>query len=408
MSNKEFSKDIVIQSNELLEAPLYNNVLQLKVFSKVIVAIRKNKDEEIYTFPVNELLETFEAGKNNYAYLKKECKKMFRVIDLSVPDKKGFHLSVLFTNIILTEKGFVSFKVNPELKPLILDLSKGKYTKYYLENISRLRGIYSIRIYELLKQYQKIGYRKIKIDDLKYFLAIDMKKYGRYNDLKRKVIIPSQKELEEKTDIKFTFEDIKTGRKITHIKFNILPNDNDFGQLESSEKILFDKLVKLGINKNKACLLCEQYSEERLKNNIRYVEEEIKKGKNKSNLGGFLISAITGDYYHQTDLFESDKEEEKRQEKKKKDKQKKVREQIKEKENNDKKNKKRKDIEGFLAIAGNEILVNIDTKFVDEYKKSLTIGKHLKEGVNLSQPIVKFEYYEFVFKNYMLKEALEV
>lgn len=402
MSNKKSQKEIVIQSNELLEAPLYNNALQLKVFSKIIVAIRKNKDEDTYTFPVNELLETFEAGKDNYAYLKQECKKMFRIIDLSDPDKRGFELSVLFTNIGLNEKGVVSFKVNPELKPLILDLSKGKYTKYYLENISRLKGIYSIRIYELLKQYQRIGYRKIKIDDLKYFLAIEIKKYGRYNDLKRKVVIPSQKELEEKTDIRFTFEDIKTGRKITHVKFNILPNS--VARLESNEKILFDKIVQLGVNKNQAQLLCEQYSEERLNNNIRYAEEEIKKGKKKSNLGGFLISAITGDYYNQTELFESDKEEEKRQEKKKKEAEKETKNKIKEKENNEKKNKKRKDIEEFLDIAGDEILRDIDTKFVTEFKKSITIGKYLKKGVDLSQPTVKFEYYEFVFKKYMIEE----
>lgn len=399
MPNKESSKEIVIQSNELLEAPLYNNALQLKVFSKVIVAIRKDENKESYAFPVNELLEEFEAGKDNYSYLKQECKKMFRVIDLSVPNKKGFHLSVLFTDIILSEKGLVSFEVNPKLKPLILDLSKGKYTKYYFENISRLKGIYSIRIYELLKQYQNIGYRKIKVDDLKYFLAIESKKYTKYSHLKARVVVPSQKELEEKTDIKFTFEDIKTGRKITHIKFNILPNN--VAKIESSKKVLFDKLVKIGVNKNKAHSICEQHSEERLKNNIRYVEEEIKKGKNKSNLGGFLISAIAGDYYNQTDLFENDKEEGKRQEKKKLDKEKEIKDRLKEQENNKNKNKKRKSIEEFLKISGYEILLDIDTKFIDNYKKSLTIGKHLKKGIDLTQPAVKFEYYEYVFKNYM-------
>lgn len=402
MPNKKSSKEIVIQSNELLEAPLYNNALQLKVFSKVIVAIRKDENKDVYTFPVNELLEKFEAGKDNYAYLKLECKKMFRVIDLSSPGKKGFHLSVLFTDIILTEKGLVSFEVNPKLKPLILDLSKGKYTRYYLENISRLKGVYSIRIYELLKQYQKIGYRKIDIKSFKYYLAIEENKYSRYNDLKRKIILSSQKELEEKTDIKFTFDEIKTGRKITHIKFNIL--SNNVGKLEYNKRILFDRLVKNGVNKNKAYSLCEQYSEEILKNNIKYAEEEIKKGKKKTNLGGFLISAITGDYYNQTELFESDKEEEKRQEKKKKDKEKEIKDQIKEKESNDKKNKKRKDIEEFLEIAGAEILTDINTKFITEFKNSMTIGRYLKNGIDLSKSTVKFEYYEFVFKNYIFKE----
>ncbi|BDR68557.1 hypothetical protein K144316041_p10600 (plasmid) [Clostridium tetani] len=53
------------------------------------------------------------------------------------------------------------------------------------------------------------------------------KSYNVYANLKNKVILQAQKELNEKTDIKFTFEEIKTGRKVTSIKFYIVCNKNN-------------------------------------------------------------------------------------------------------------------------------------------------------------------------------------
>ena len=47
------------------------------------------------------------------------------------------------------------------------------------------------------------------------------KAYSIYNNFKNKVILQAQKELAEKTDISFEFEEIKTGRKVTGIKFCI-------------------------------------------------------------------------------------------------------------------------------------------------------------------------------------------
>ena len=81
-----------------------------------------------------------------------------------------------------------------------------------------------MRIYELLKQYQKIGTRRIKIKDLREMLGIKPNEYKRYNDFKRFVLLPAKEELPDKTDIKFDFKEIKTSRKITDIEFNIYPN----------------------------------------------------------------------------------------------------------------------------------------------------------------------------------------
>jgi plasmid replication initiation protein len=45
-----------------------------------------------------------------------------------------------------------------------------------------------------------------------------------YQNVKNRILISGQREISSKTDISFEFEEIKTGRKVTSIKFQI--NDN--------------------------------------------------------------------------------------------------------------------------------------------------------------------------------------
>jgi len=52
-------------------------------------------------------------------------------------------------------------------------------------------------------------------------LGIDPKEYKTYNNLKRKVILVAHKEINEKTDIRFEFCEIKLGRKVNEIGFII-------------------------------------------------------------------------------------------------------------------------------------------------------------------------------------------
>ncbi len=115
----------------------------------------------------------------------------------------------------------LELRFNPDLKPQLL-LLKNNYTKYILKNICSLNSPNAIRIYELLKQYEYIGCRTIETIELKSMLGIQ-NKYKNFNDFKKYVIIPAQKEL-LKTDILFEFEEIKKGRRIDALKFNIFKN----------------------------------------------------------------------------------------------------------------------------------------------------------------------------------------
>ncbi|MBN4881771.1 replication initiation protein, partial [Providencia stuartii] len=75
---------------------------------------------------------------------------------------------------------------------------QGQFTKIVIKNVSTLKSVYSIRLYELLIQFKVIGDRLISIDDFRSMLGLDEKKYATVKSLNQCVIKPAIKELNQK------------------------------------------------------------------------------------------------------------------------------------------------------------------------------------------------------------------
>jgi plasmid replication initiation protein len=128
----------------------------------------------------------------------------------------------------------LTFTFAPSLKPLLLELQKhGSFTKYEFDNIKHLNSVYSVRIYELLKEYENFKreegkvFRVFEVNELKEKLDVS-DKYKNYNDFKKYVLIQAREEIHKRCDIYFEFEEIKKGRKISQIRFDIFkqPKNN--------------------------------------------------------------------------------------------------------------------------------------------------------------------------------------
>ena len=104
--------------------------------------------------------------------------------------------------------GYVEFTFDPALKPYLLHL-KSSFLKYQLKNIVQLRSTYSIRIYELLKQYEKIGERTFDLYELREILGLGVEEYKLYGNFKRYILQPAKREIPKKTDICFEFQEKK-------------------------------------------------------------------------------------------------------------------------------------------------------------------------------------------------------
>ena len=122
-----------------------------------------------------------------------------------------------------TETDDFTFSISDKLQEYLIQL-KEHFTKYSLSNIVYLNGN-AIRLYEVLKRYQYKGECEITVDKLKFYLGIE-NKYTKFYEFKRWVLIPSQKEIEQYTDIRFEFRPCKKEKKkILSLKFYIFENE---------------------------------------------------------------------------------------------------------------------------------------------------------------------------------------
>lgn len=127
------------------------------------------------------------------------------------------------------EKGYVNrrpydvvrCRLHDDLSPhlLKLDANFGVQELIYVLTIPRVRAQ---RLYEILLHDSWRGQRPdvtVETNLLQDYLGIE-KKYGRWQDLKR-LIKRHQDDIHKFTDLRFTFEGVKTGRSITHAAFTV-------------------------------------------------------------------------------------------------------------------------------------------------------------------------------------------
>jgi len=98
---------------------------------------------------------------------------------------------------VLRGEGIVEMEFSPYLKPYLLQLKK-RFTSYKLQDVIQLKSAYSVRIYELLKQYETLGQRIFTIDELRYILAIQENEYKLYHQFKQRILLHSQNEIKKK------------------------------------------------------------------------------------------------------------------------------------------------------------------------------------------------------------------
>ncbi|MCU5409023.1 replication initiation protein [Bacillus cereus] len=227
--------NIVSKSNTLIEANSRLNLVEQKMLLCLASNIEPNdRDFKTYTFPIRQFHDLLGlSGSTKYTELSKITKELLsKVIEIRAGEEL-IQVSWLSSAIYNRNKGTIDMRFDPLLKPFLLELSS-KFTSYRLANVVKLKSTYAIRIYELLKQYEDLKERTISLENLRYYLdAMDV--YPNYANFKQRVLKPSQKELEQKTDISFEFEEIKIGRKVQKIRFIIRSQkkkDNDLVRFE--------------------------------------------------------------------------------------------------------------------------------------------------------------------------------
>lgn len=321
MVSEPNEKSLVVKSNYLVEAPYKLSLQEQRVVFLMISMIKpEDKDFNFYRFSIKHFQQMVGVkGEGSYEKLKAITIKL-RKRDLIIhrPDGSELQTGWVSSADYMPGEGCVELCFDPKLKPYLLGL-KEFFTKYSLENVISLRKAYSIRIYELLKQYEGIGERNIKLEELKEILGIS-NEYKLYGHFKSKVLLPTQRELCKKTDICFEFVEVKARRKVVSIKFVIKANNNvkkdkpkERENLEGVNPELYLRLQSFFcLSSAQARKILKNYDEIYILEHLAMIEHEYQDGKVKK-LAPYTLKALKEDFRPKKSAFDQEKEEQKKQ-----------------------------------------------------------------------------------------------
>jgi len=238
------ANDLIVKDNRLIEAKYSLSKTQIKFIAYMASRIDKD-DMDFFTYEMklNTMLEVLEIERKNWKWLGRQLKELqTKLIAIQDDDEVMEYVALISYFKINTKGDTVEYRFDKAMKPFLLQL-QNNFTKLSLEKILNFDSSYTIRLYEiieqraaLLKKYknEKLINFEIELDELKEMLVgeynpktdkIEIKKsYSLFGSFKQKVLDAAHSELKLKGDYYFEYEPIKTGRKITSIKFTIMTN----------------------------------------------------------------------------------------------------------------------------------------------------------------------------------------
>ena len=342
---------LIKKSNNLIESRYKFDIWETRFFLSVLSQIRKDDEEfEVYRVWYKDVIKTFglKSG-DSYKYLRLAAQNLMGksfFLDYEengIKREKQYHI---LREIDYLKEGeevnapsneeYIDVTVEQKMKPLLIQLKKN-FTAYDLRNIVKL-GVYPVRVYELLKQYQSIGSRKLEIDEMKRMFEVT-EQYKLFADFFRWVIKPAVKEINKHTDLTISnVEKIKKGRRVVALQFFFHPKkDKELEEVrnavkpEDLEKMsqvkdtelyvsnettadeLFDKyhetIVKsFGVTASSFLSLLKNVDEEAIEKAIRVTRRAKANNDIKKNIAGFFVKALKEGY---TDPKEAERQKSK-------------------------------------------------------------------------------------------------
>ena len=219
MSHKN---SIVRKSNWLVTASykltLNEQRLVLAAIAKIPFDSQEVKRRVLIT--AKEMLDCFPdiGEKNVHKEMRDAIDNLWdRSIKVADPNRVDEFRWITAKSRYLKGEGRIGFSFSPEVLPYLQQL-KEQFTKYRLGDISSLKSVYSIRLYEMLIQFQNSGITLVDLQEFKERLGIS-DKYSDYLNLRRRIIEPAVKELNQKSHFNITFKGVREGRAIKNLEF---------------------------------------------------------------------------------------------------------------------------------------------------------------------------------------------
>ena len=226
------------------------STIQRKVFNLLIINARNTKPDKnhIYSISLNRLksyLGIPDNDKNN-THLKKRIEEIMKIVvkfDLFHKDTSYNWVAAPLLAGAQIKNGVLRYSFSHFLEEKLLNPNIFTVLNMYI--IKGLSSKYSIALYENIKDFSGSEFPEITLDLFRELMGVEKNKYKSISDLKKRVIEPAVKEINQKTDIFISYELRKEGRKYKYIKFFIKPSTKaDKKEIEDFNKRI-SKLAKV-------------------------------------------------------------------------------------------------------------------------------------------------------------------
>ena len=220
-------RETLTEHNDLITAHYDMSAPEQDIFSLVLAQLKQeDPPEKRYQIPIKDL-EELTQKQIDYTKVGKSAKKLLSRVCTVIRDNGDLlYISMISDAEHIRRSGYLEIGISSKLRPYLFDL-KTNFTRYQLRMFGALRSKYSKRIYKMLSQFKNTGNMRISVAELKTRLKLLDPKTGKevfaknWTEFVNKVLEVAQREINEHTDLRCSYQAHKTGRKFTHLEFKI-------------------------------------------------------------------------------------------------------------------------------------------------------------------------------------------
>ncbi len=320
MEKNLYKHRAIIQSQNIITAKQRKSFNALMTIAKP--QLKQDPAKYKFTTTLTELKQMISTKKINNDELKKSLEELMDLkLEFNVLENskwKSWHKMVLVPEIEINNQDEVIFSFSPSIRENIINPEI--YGVIDMDVNKKLDGSHSIPIYEFCKDYIKSNVPRLELNVFKKLLGVEGK-YKEPRDLKKRILDPATKEINEKSDIEIKWEFSYTGKKITHINFwskkKEKYNKSNTKESEIIEEVAEDENIIKLFNickthtqeiKNFISENIEKYSYEIFESNIKYTNKYA-----KDNYLAYFKKALSSDWGKSMREQEEAKEQKKKE-----------------------------------------------------------------------------------------------
>lgn len=260
-------KKVVVKDNALVQASYTLDIIEQRLILLAIAEARETShgitENSLLKIHASSYINTFNVESHTaYTVLRDASKNLFERyvtyhdINPKTGKDRSFHCRWVDKIGYEQKSGIVYLRFTQEIVPLITRL-EANFTKYDLQQVSKLTSAYAIRLYELLIQWRSAG--KTPFFNLSTFrqqLGVEEHQYKTMSNFKTNVLEYALEQVNKSTDISAKYQQHKKGRSISgfsfsfklkkvanpHSKSKRYPNTSDtFSKMTDAQRHLFAK-----------------------------------------------------------------------------------------------------------------------------------------------------------------------